>query len=99
MSRSIGLGLAFAFVVVLFAAACEKKENAPTPAPTREGKQAAVDRALGAGTSDTVMAGKVALVGQQCAIMCQGKPGIDPDPCVSRCSKTCAAEKDTSSID
>src|SRR4051812_595980 len=95
MVRSAGVVL----VVGIFMAACEKKESAPAPAPAREGKQAAVDRALGAGTSDTVMAGKGAIVGQQCALMCQGKPGIDPDACVARCTKTCADEKNTASID
>jgi hypothetical protein len=97
-ARSI---VAIAGAVVLTLAACDEKKNEAERNAVQANPQGAVDRALGApgNTSAAVQAGKEALVAQQCAIRCQAKPGIDPAGCTARCTKACAAEKDTAGMD
>ncbi len=87
--------------LVLSLVACEDKKNEVDRNAVQANPQGAVDRALGApgNTSAAIQAGKEALVAQQCAIRCQAKPGIDPAGCAARCTKGCAAEKDTAGID
>lgn len=87
--------VAFAFASI--ALGCDKKE--PAPSAPKTDKRGAVDKAIGAGNSEAVQAGKGAIVAQECALMCQAKPGIDPGQCTPRCVKECASATDTGAID
>ena len=84
--------------LALLGVACDKKPDT-TAAPAKTDKRGAVDKAIGTSNAEAIQAGKGAIVAQECALMCQAKPGIDPGQCMPRCVKECASATDTGAID